>query len=227
MPVEVDALEIDPRYKLPCDGIDPDFKESFITAPPHLGFPTRNHWAFCKGIMGIDPASERITFQPREELVVLHEGVERPLTREEEGVFINAARRVTGYDGDKLTAREAISLLKSAPQMQEIISLDTPMGEDGDDALASFVVDATDRDIEPVTSLIFREAAETVLACISERESLVLKMRTGIERDAPMTLQEIATVFGVTRERVRQIETRAYKKLRASQTVQNFIGLFT
>ncbi len=99
---------------------------------------------------------------------------------------------------------------------QQPISLETPIGEDGDSHFGDFIEDQDAT--SPVTATAYRlmqEKIEEVLGTLTEREEKVLRLRFGIgNNDFPRTLEEVGTIFNVTRERVRQIETKALNKLR-------------
>jgi len=99
---------------------------------------------------------------------------------------------------------------------QQPISLETPIGEDGDSHFGDFIEDQ--EATSPVTATAYRlmqEQIEKVLKTLTEREEKVLRLRFGIGgSDFPRTLEEVGTIFNVTRERVRQIETKALNKLR-------------
>jgi RNA polymerase primary sigma factor len=96
------------------------------------------------------------------------------------------------------------------------ISLETPIGEDGDSHFGDFIPDEDAQ--SPVTATAYKlmqEKIEEVLSTLTEREQKVLRLRFGIGgSDFPRTLEEVGTIFNVTRERVRQIETKALNKLR-------------
>ena len=99
---------------------------------------------------------------------------------------------------------------------QQPISLETPIGEDGDSHFGDFI---PDEDAEsPVTATAYtlmQEQIDDVLTTLTDREEKVLRLRFGIGgNDFPRTLEEVGTIFNVTRERVRQIETKALNKLR-------------
>lgn len=100
---------------------------------------------------------------------------------------------------------------------KNIVSLDTPIKEDEDSSLVEFIPsDAHFGDvvIHEVEQNNLREKIDEVLTNISDQEQQVLRMRFGLDDDTPKTLEEIGKVFGVTRERIRQIEAKAIRKLR-------------
>lgn len=100
---------------------------------------------------------------------------------------------------------------------KNIVSLDTPIKEDEDSSLVEFIPsDAHFGDVvmHEVEQNNLREKIEEVLTDLSDQEQQVLRMRFGLDDDTPKTLEEIGKVFGVTRERIRQIEAKALRKLR-------------
>ncbi len=98
---------------------------------------------------------------------------------------------------------------------QEPLSLDTPVGEEEDALLADFI---EDRDavapLDAVTDRALQEKTRAVLELLSERERAVLSLRYGLDDGQQRTLEEVGRSFGVTRERIRQIEAKALRKLR-------------
>ena len=98
---------------------------------------------------------------------------------------------------------------------QEPISLETPVGEEGDSHFGDFIEDKSAECPANATAfLMLQEQMEGVLKTLTEREQRVLRLRFGIGDGCPHTLEEVGTMFRVTRERVRQIEAKALKKLR-------------
>ncbi len=98
---------------------------------------------------------------------------------------------------------------------QQPISLETPIGDEGDTHFGDFIEDKNA--VSPASAaedLIMQEQVESVLKTLSPREETVLRLRFGIGDGYQRTLEEVGNRFGVTRERVRQIETKALKKLR-------------
>jgi RNA polymerase primary sigma factor len=99
--------------------------------------------------------------------------------------------------------------------VQEPISLETPVGEDGDGLLGDLVADP--RAVSPIDAVAnshLRMQTERMLATLSPREERVLRMRFGIGERTDLTLEEVGQHFAVTRERIRQIEAKAIRKLR-------------
>ncbi|MDR1124132.1 MAG: sigma-70 family RNA polymerase sigma factor [Elusimicrobiota bacterium] len=99
--------------------------------------------------------------------------------------------------------------------MQDPISLSTPIGEDEDSNLEDFIEDKTGPNpSSSATDFLRKQEVADVLATLSEREAKIIKLRFGIESGYPRTLEEVGKMFNVTRERVRQIEAKAIRKLR-------------
>lgn len=99
--------------------------------------------------------------------------------------------------------------------MQDPISLSTPIGEDEDSNLEDFIEDKTGPNpSSSATDFLRKQEVAEVLATLSDREAKIIKLRFGIESGYPRTLEEVGKMFNVTRERVRQIEAKAIRKLR-------------
>jgi RNA polymerase primary sigma factor len=95
------------------------------------------------------------------------------------------------------------------------LSLEVPMGEDENSRLGDFIEDQeVHSPVDAASNLVLREQLERVLATLSEREREVLRLRFGLVEGYQRTLEEVGQMFGVTRERIRQIEAKAIKKLR-------------
>jgi RNA polymerase primary sigma factor len=98
---------------------------------------------------------------------------------------------------------------------QKTTSLETPIGDEEDSFLGDFIADETQASPYELTSRqLMQENVRDVIASLSDREAKVLKMRFGLDGQKPMTLEEVGREFGVTRERIRQIESKALRKLR-------------
>jgi RNA polymerase primary sigma factor len=98
---------------------------------------------------------------------------------------------------------------------KEPISLETPMGENGDSFLGDFIEDK--KIVSPGEAAINRnlqEQTKKVLSTLTPRQEKIIRMRFGIEEKADHTLEEVGQDFDVTRERIRQIEEKALRKLR-------------
>jgi RNA polymerase primary sigma factor len=111
-----------------------------------------------------------------------------------------------------LTPEKVREIMKIA---QEPVSLETPIGEEDDSHLGDFIPDddAT-APAEAAAYELLKEQLKDVLDTLSEREENVLRLRFGLDDGRTRTLEEVGKVFGVTRERIRQIEAKALRKLR-------------
>ncbi len=98
---------------------------------------------------------------------------------------------------------------------QEPVSLETPIGEEDDSHLGDFVPDETNMSPEEyATNELLKDEISEVLLTLTEREEKVIRLRFGLEDGKSRTLEEVGQMFGVTRERIRQIEAKALRKLR-------------
>jgi RNA polymerase sigma factor (sigma-70 family) len=99
---------------------------------------------------------------------------------------------------------------------REPVSLDQAVGEDGESALGDFVarVDPREEPADSVTGGMLREEVEIVLATLSQREQAVIRLRFGLDDGRQRTLDEVGREFGLSRERIRQIEKVTLLKLR-------------
>jgi RNA polymerase primary sigma factor len=110
---------------------------------------------------------------------------------------------------------------------REPVSLNTPLGEDGGE-FGDLIEDS--EAIEPaeaVSFILLQEQLQAVLGTLSEREAGVVSMRFGLADGQPRTLEEIGKVYGVTRERIRQIEANSLSKLRhssRSKLLRDYLG---
>lgn len=112
-----------------------------------------------------------------------------------------------GFDGDRV--REIFKIA------QETTSLEAPVGEDKESFLGDFIPDESQMSpVDAASKQLLKDHLEEVLGTLSEREAKVLKLRFGLEGGKQMTLEQVGKVFGVTRERIRQIEAKALRKLR-------------
>lgn len=98
---------------------------------------------------------------------------------------------------------------------QEVTSLEAPVGEDQESFLGDFIPDESQLSpVDQASKQLLKDHLDEVLATLSDREAKVLKLRFGLEGNKQMTLEEVGKVFGVTRERIRQIEAKALRKLK-------------
>ena len=111
---------------------------------------------------------------------------------------------------------------------QEPVSLETPIGEEEDSHLGDFIQDdEASQPSEEATYTLLREQLEEVLSTLTPREEQVLRMRFGLTDGKPHTLEEVGREFDVTRERIRQIESKALRKLRhpsRSKKLRDFLN---
>ena len=136
---------------------------------------------------------------------------------------IRTARKLMQDLGREPTPEEIGSIMDLSPEKVRVIfkisqkttSLEKPIGEDGDSFLGDFIQDdASPTPYDSASRQLLKENIEEVLHTLSDREARVLKMRFGLDGYQPMTLEEVGREFGVTRERVRQIEAKALRKLK-------------
>jgi len=121
-----------------------------------------------------------------------------------------------------MTPEKVIEVQKHA---REPISLHTPFGEDGDSELGDLIEDS--EAIQPgeaVSFTLLQEQMHSVLGTLSEREAGIVSMRFGLTDGQPKTLDEIGKVYGVTRERIRQIESKTMSKLRHPSCIREPAG---
>jgi RNA polymerase primary sigma factor len=124
----------------------------------------------------------------------------------------------------EMTAERVREILKIS---QEPVSLETPIGEEEDSQLGDFIEDG--EAVVPPDAASFsmlQEQLAKVLDSLSERERKVIELRFGLEDGHPRTLEEVGREFGVTRERIRQIEAKALRKLRhpsRSEQLRSFL----
>ena len=111
---------------------------------------------------------------------------------------------------------------------QEPVSLETPVGEEEDSHLGDFLPDSdASQPPEEASHTLLHEQLEDVLATLTPREQQVLRMRFGLQDGKPHTLEEVGKEFDVTRERIRQIESKALRKLRhpsRSKKLRDFLN---
>ena len=124
-----------------------------------------------------------------------------------------------------MTAEKVMEIMQIA---REPASLETPIGEEDDSNLGDFVADSNVLTPEGnVESVMLREHIDTLLGDLKERERQVIVLRFGLEDGHPRTLEEVGKEFKVTRERIRQIEAKALRKLRnpvRSKRIRDFLA---
>ena len=123
-----------------------------------------------------------------------------------------------------MTPDKVREILKIA---QEPVSLETPIGEEDDSHLGDFIEDEVIEDpVDYTTRVVLREQLDEVLDTLTDREENVLRLRFGLDDGKMRTLEDVGKVFNVTRERIRQIEAKALRKLRhpsRSKQLKDFI----
>ncbi|MCD0482638.1 RNA polymerase sigma factor [Streptacidiphilus sp. ASG 303] len=136
---------------------------------------------------------------------------------------VRVQRRLLQEHGREPSAAEVAAVLEIPEERvtevmrlaQEPVSLHAPVGEEDDVALGDLIEDADAASpVESAAFLLLREHLEAVLSTLGERERRVVQLRYGLADGRPRTLEEIGRLFGVTRERIRQIESKTLAKLR-------------
>jgi RNA polymerase primary sigma factor len=137
--------------------------------------------------------------------------------------FYKTQRRLTQKLGREPTVKEtAKEMLMTVPEIENLMkisqqprSLSTPVGDDKEATLEQFVADTNQPSLyDKVSRELLKDALNKVLETLSPREKKVLMMRFGLEDGKPKTLEEVGKEFKVTRERIRQIEAKAIRKLK-------------
>ncbi|MEV8548536.1 RNA polymerase sigma factor [Streptomyces glaucescens] len=136
---------------------------------------------------------------------------------------VRVQRRMLQERGHEPTPEEVAAHLDLPPERvsevlrlaQEPVSLHAPVGEEDDVALGDLIEDGDAASpVESAAFLLLKEHLEAVLSTLGERERKVVQLRYGLADGRPRTLEEIGRIFGVTRERIRQIESKTLNKLR-------------
>ena len=137
--------------------------------------------------------------------------------------LLRVTRRLVQEYGREPTSEEIGKEMEISPEKvreilkisQEPVSLETPIGEEEDSHLGDFIPDTTAlAPVEAASYQLLREQVTDVLHTLNDREARVLELRFGLEDGRSRTLEEVGKDFGVTRERIRQIEAKALRKLR-------------
>ncbi len=116
-----------------------------------------------------------------------------------------------------MTEQQVNEILQFA---QNTVSLDSPVSEDGESVLGDFIPDETQNPCNSIDILSLKEQMVAVLRTLAPREEKVLRLRYGMEDGRTRTLEEVGREFNVTRERIRQIESKALKKLKQTSRVK-------
>jgi len=151
--------------------------------------------------------------------------------------LVRVSRSLVQENGREPTPEEIASAMKIPVEKvrgiikiaQHPISLETPIGDEGDTSFGDFIEDKSS--VSPANATAYamlKEQMDDVLETLTERERKVLTLRFGIGDGYPRTLEEVGKIFNVTRERVRQIEAKALKKLRhpiRAKKLKNFLDM--
>lgn len=137
--------------------------------------------------------------------------------------LMRVSRKLMQDFGREPTAEEIAEVMEIEPEKvreilkisQKTTSLETPIGDDGDSYLGDFIADESQvTPYDATANRMLKEDIEKVLSTLTDREARVIRMRFGLNSSRPMTLEEVGKKFGVTRERIRQIEAKALRKLK-------------
>ncbi len=149
--------------------------------------------------------------------------------------LLRVQRRLLQEMGREPTVEEIATEMGTTPQKvrailkisQEPVSLDTPVGDEGNSQLGDFIPDEQAAEpIEAVSEVMRQEEIGEILSCLPLRERTVIELRFGLVGEHPHTLEEVGQKFGLTRERIRQIEVKTLVKLRSyrdSQHLREFL----
>ena len=122
------------------------------------------------------------------------------------------AEEISEAMGGELTPKRIREIQRIA---LEPVSFETPIGEEDDSHLIDFIEDKDNESpVEYTTKILLQEELNEILTELTDREERVLRLRYGLDDNRPRTLEEVGKEFGVTRERIRQIEAKAIKKLK-------------
>jgi RNA polymerase primary sigma factor len=173
--------------------------------------------------LGRDPTPEDIALDPAMESIV-------QLDEQERETILTALA-----DGERLDPILSRKLRRASNRIEQIMrisqepmSLETPVGSEEDSYLGDFIKDETLPEPDDAASKqLLREQMRTILESLNHRERQVLEMRFGLKDGQGHTLEEVGQAFGVTRERIRQIEAKALRKLRhplRSRKLRDYLG---
>ncbi len=122
------------------------------------------------------------------------------------------AEEISEAMGGELTPKRIREIQRIA---LEPVSFETPIGEEDDSHLIDFIEDKDNESpVDYTTKILLKEELDSILKDLTDREERVLRLRYGLDDNRPRTLEEVGKEFGVTRERIRQIEAKAIKKLK-------------
>ncbi|MGD0997233.1 MAG: RNA polymerase sigma factor RpoD [Thermoleophilia bacterium] len=148
--------------------------------------------------------------------------------------LIRVQRELLQDMGREPTREEIASEMGTTPQQvreilkisQEPVSLETPIGEEEDSQLGDFIEDEdATMPVEAVSEIMQKEQINQVLSSLTQRERKVIELRFGLKGEQPRTLEEVGQRFGVTRERIRQIEAKTLVKLTSYRDTQRLRNL--
>ena len=146
------------------------------------------------------------------------------LARQERIMLQELGRDATDGELAEALGMSLERIMQARKAAREAVSLDLPVGEDGDAFLGDLVEDRSSPPLEDaVSESLMREGLREALDALGERESRVLRLRYGLDDGQPQTLEEVGKVYGVTRERIRQIEAKAIRKLRRSARLRDYL----
>ena len=122
-------------------------------------------------------------------------------------------------------SEDKLSELLEIYQKTSCTSLDKTVGKDADTELIALIASDQQGTFDAIAANDMRDVLEDLISGLKEKEALVLRMRFGLEDGESKTLQAIGDTLGVSRERIRQLESKALRKLRASKSVRSFRGV--
>lgn len=150
----------------------------------------------------------------------------RKLRSAQEGLADRLSRQAT----EEELAAELGSTVSRVRWLQRVarhtVSLEAPIGDDGDSSLGDFVVDDSISPSDNASQALLKQEVDKLLATLKPREAEIIRLRFGFEDGKSYTLKEVGEKLGITRERVRQIESKALRRLRhpyRSQKIRDFV----
>ena len=172
-------------------------------------FSTYAHWWIRQSI------SKAVSEQSRTIRVPMHiiEGLSK-LNTASRKLFQELKREPTVAELATATGFEEKKVRELQSVIKEPVSLDSTVNDDDDTTVGDLVADETADPIENIYKEEVNKIIETVLSTLDEREAEVIKLRYGLDNGSPLTLEDVGKRFQLTKERIRQIEAKALKKLR-------------